>query len=78
MLVSNQWLDKLAAAHVNFTSHGMLDGPELSAHLLEDPPDKARSDLPSMPTVWNEEHDVGAIDGPRSLSEVTLVKSSGL
>jgi hypothetical protein len=26
MLLTNQWLDKLAASHVNFTSHGMLKG----------------------------------------------------
>lgn len=73
MLVSNQRLDKLAAARVNFTSRGMLDGPGLDS----DQPDKAHSDLHSMPTVQDEEHDVGAIDGPRSLSEVTLAKTSG-
>ena len=78
MLVSNQQLDKLTAARIDFTSHGMLDGPGLPTHLLGDPPDKAHSGLPSMPTVQDEEHDVGAIDGPRSLSEVTLAKTSGL
>ena len=33
MLLTNQHLDKLAAAHVNFTHCGMLDGTILSATL---------------------------------------------
>ncbi|KAG1727772.1 uncharacterized protein EDB91DRAFT_1013806, partial [Suillus paluster] len=33
MLVTNQWLDKLAATRVDFTSHGMLNGTCLSAAL---------------------------------------------
>ena len=33
MLLTNQHLDKLAAAHVNFTHRGMLDGTILSATL---------------------------------------------
>jgi hypothetical protein len=35
MLLMNQRLDKLAAAHVDFTNHGMLDGTVLSATLRE-------------------------------------------
>lgn len=65
----------LAAAHVDFTSHGMLDGPGLPAHLFSESQDQAHPDLDSMPTVQDKEHDVDAIDGPRSLSEVTLAKS---
>ena len=75
MLVSNQQLDKLAAAHVDFTSRGMLDGPGLPAHLVGESQDQSHPDLDSMPTVQDKEHDVDAIDGPRSLSEVTLAKS---
>jgi hypothetical protein len=33
MLLTNQRLDKLAAAHIDFTSRGMLDGTVLSAAL---------------------------------------------
>jgi hypothetical protein len=33
MLLTNQRLDKLAAAHVDFTERGMLDGTVLSAAL---------------------------------------------
>ena len=78
MLVSNQRLDKLAAAHVDFTSHGMLDSPGFPTHLLGDLPDAAHSEPHSMPIVQDEEHDVSAIDGPRSLSEVTLAKTPGM
>src|SRR5882724_959485 len=34
MLLTNQWLDKLAAAHVNFAHHGMLQGTPLNLELL--------------------------------------------
>jgi len=33
MLLTNQHLDKLAAAHVDFTDRGMLDGTVLSTAL---------------------------------------------
>jgi len=33
MLLTNQCLDKLAAARIDFTDHGMLDGTALSAAL---------------------------------------------
>jgi hypothetical protein len=35
MLLTNQWLDKLAASHVNFTSRGLLQGTFLSSILEE-------------------------------------------
>jgi hypothetical protein len=35
MLVTNQHLDKLAAAHVNFESRGMLNGPSVVGPLLD-------------------------------------------
>ena len=41
MLVSNQRLEKLAAACVDFTSRGMLDGPRLPAHLVGESQDQA-------------------------------------
>src|ERR1700678_434113 len=34
MLVTNQRLDKIAAARINFTSRGMLSGPNLSSGFL--------------------------------------------
>ena len=56
----------------------MLDGPGFPAHLLGDPPDAAHSEPHSMPIMQDKEHDVSAIDGPRSLSEVTLAKTPGM
>ena len=50
----------------------MLDGsglPEL---------DPAHHNLQSTPTMQEEEHDVDAVDGPRSLSEVTLAMSPSM
>jgi hypothetical protein len=33
MLVTNQWLDKLAAAHIDFAARHMLDGACLAPHI---------------------------------------------
>jgi hypothetical protein len=35
MLVTNQRLDKLAAARIDFTSRGMLNGPGIVGPLLD-------------------------------------------
>ena len=75
MLVSNQRLDKLAAARAGFTSRGMLDGPGLLAPLLGSRDNLA---LPGPHSMQDEEHDMNAVDGPQSLSEVTLAKSAGM
>ena len=55
MLVTNQRLDKLAAARVDFQAHGMLDwqlGPP------DPPPDLPANNLPD-----EEDDDGGAVDG---------------
>jgi len=68
MLVTNQRLDKLAAARVNFQTRGMLsssifDQPDPQSPPTTQPPDDAN----------NEDDDGGAIDGT-VLGEVTLAR----
>ncbi|KAF8259589.1 hypothetical protein EI94DRAFT_1813094 [Lactarius quietus] len=67
MLVTNQQVDKLAAACVDFTSRGMLDGP----NMVENGASAAQP---------NEDgEDIGAIDDmvdePELYSEITLAKT---
>ena len=68
MLVTNQWLNKLAAARVNFQARGMLNASIFSGHDLPgtQPP-------PTMRTEVNEDDDGGAVDGD-ILGEVTLAR----
>lgn len=83
MLVTNQRLDKLAAARVDFTARGMLRGSGLPLHLLGDdveadgleplPPQP----LPAMPDD-DERMDFGAVDEPLSQSEIKLAKTAGM
>ena len=68
MLVTNQRLDKLAAARINFRARGMLrssnfDQPDPQPPLATQPPDDAN----------NEDDDGGAVDGT-VLGEVTLAR----
>ena len=68
MLVTNQRLDKLAAARVNFQSRGMLSSsifgqPDSQPTLATQPPDDAN----------NDDDDGGAVDG-NVLGEVTLAR----
>ena len=68
MLVTNQRLDKLAAARVNFQSRGMLNAsifyqPDFQPPLAAQPPDDAN----------NDDDDGGAVDG-NVLGEVTLAR----
>lgn len=68
MLVTNQRLDKLAAARVNFQSRGMLSSsifgqPDAQPPLATQPPDDAN----------NDDDDGGAVDG-NVLGEVTLAR----
>ena len=65
MLVTNQQLDKLAAAHVNFQARGMLNASISSGH---DPPGLQLT----QPEV-DEDDDGGAVDGD-ILGEVTLTR----
>jgi hypothetical protein len=63
MLLTNQRLDKLAAAHVDFQARGMLDGPCITDVPL----------LPKPPDVDDSE----AVLGMTSLGDVKLAKCSG-
>ncbi|KAJ6622831.1 hypothetical protein B0H10DRAFT_1944422 [Mycena sp. CBHHK59/15] len=71
MLLTNQCLDKLAAARIDFTAHGMLDGALLPSLPL--PPCDPSSDPPDNP---DDEHvDNGAVEGPTCIGEVKLAKT---
>ena len=68
MLITNQKLDKLAAAHTNFQARGMLNASMFSGH---DPPGLQ---LPTtMQPEVNDDDDGGAVDSI-ILREVTLVR----
>ncbi|GLB41297.1 hypothetical protein LshimejAT787_0905120 [Lyophyllum shimeji] len=88
MLVTNQRLDKLAAARVFFNSHNMLSGPgspviaalrqlDLSQTTAPQPPPSLRtlSAQPLLPPDPLETRDSGEVDGPRSMSEIVLAKT---
>ena len=64
MLVTNQRLDKLAVARVNFQAHGMLSALLFSNRLEPAPPPLSED---------NDNNDGGAIDG-KILGEVILAK----
>jgi hypothetical protein len=80
MLVTNQRLDKLAAAHVDFNARGMLHGSGLPSHFFED---GIQPSLPSPPPSIpmskddDERMDFGAVEEPMSQSEVKLAKTAG-
>jgi hypothetical protein len=94
MLVTNQRLDKLAAARVDFTTRGMMDGPCLpNIRPLEILPSRTQPEpQPTAPSLlayppepvnlpeWNddEESDETAAEGPKSLGEVRLSRGSGM
>jgi hypothetical protein len=91
MLVTNQRLDKIAAARINFTSRGMLSGPNLSSGFLAQLSISVDNDIPqpaldnikqTVPAILpgnnnDGEGDAGAVDEPDSLAEVTLAKTYG-
>ncbi|KAG6807199.1 hypothetical protein H0H92_008439, partial [Tricholoma furcatifolium] len=85
MLVTNQRMDKLAAARVEFQRRGLLDGSGLPLHIISqvmdapyEPPSPPLP--PSQPAQLPNENDeaegedAGPVDGPRSMSEITLAK----
>ncbi|KAJ7107151.1 hypothetical protein C8R43DRAFT_1114272 [Mycena crocata] len=73
MLLTNQRLDKLAAARADFTARGMMAGS-----LLPPPPVPARDTPSPPPEDPNDERvDAGAIEGPTCVGEVKLAKSYG-
>ena len=86
MLIINTRNDKLAAARIDFTSCGMLDGTCLSETLdrLQDTSEHTNNsdtecssedgqDLDSD----EDENRTGPVDGPPALSEVTLAQKRG-
>ena len=71
MLLTNQWLDKLAAICVSFQTQGMLSS-SISDH--PDQPDPQPSLATKSPdNANNEDNDGGAVDGT-VLGEVTLAR----
>ena len=65
MLVTNQWLDKLAASHVEFKARGMLDRTPINV------------DPVPIPQSEDDDHDGDAIDGD-VLSEVKLARGASM
>ncbi|KAJ7714662.1 hypothetical protein B0H16DRAFT_1807649 [Mycena metata] len=68
ILLTNQRLDKLAAARVDFAARGMLDGP-----LLAVPP--RDGSVSPEPDPDDDRVDSGAIEGPTCIGEVKLAKT---
>ncbi|KAF7796680.1 hypothetical protein EIP86_007863 [Pleurotus ostreatoroseus] len=92
MLLTNQRLDKLAAARVDFAERGMLEGPctQIPAFILEmtglregDTEDQSHQDFVTGPLDTDEqddeddEDDEGAVDGMIE-AEVKLAKCPGM
>jgi hypothetical protein len=66
MLITNQRLDKMAAARVDFQARGMLDhAPAINVDLPPEPPAKLADD-----------DDSGAVDGMDILAEVQLARKA--
>lgn len=82
MLVTNQRLDKLAAARVDFTARGMLRGTGLPLYLLGDGAEdidffEATPQPPPPLPDDDERMDYGAVEEPMSQSEIKLAKTAG-
>ena len=74
MLLSNQRLDKLAAARVDFSACGMLKGPLLPDHLQDSFPHNAE---PTSVTDMDEDDDDAVVEGPKYVGEFQLAKCAG-
>ncbi|KAJ7759411.1 hypothetical protein DFH07DRAFT_772221 [Mycena maculata] len=71
ILLTNQRLDKLAAAHIDFATCGMLDGA-----LLPPPPPLRDGSASPAPENPDDVHvDNGAIEGATCIGEVKLAKT---
>ncbi|KAJ7750937.1 hypothetical protein DFH07DRAFT_869023 [Mycena maculata] len=71
ILLTNQRLDKLAAARVDFAARGMLDGA-----LLPPPPPLRNGSASPAPENPDDDHvDNGAIEGATCIGEVKLAKT---
>jgi hypothetical protein len=64
MLLTNQWLDKLAATCVDFASCSMLDGSLMAANM-------------PVPPLNDEDNDMGDAPGMTSLGDVKLTQYPG-
>ncbi|KAF8883641.1 hypothetical protein CPB84DRAFT_1850916 [Gymnopilus junonius] len=79
MLITNQCMDKLAAARVDFTARRMLRGSGLPLHLLGDKPVAPVVLVMPQPSPLpddDERMDFGAVEEPLSQSEVKLAKTA--
>lgn len=80
MLVTNQRLDKIAAARVDFGARDMLVGPGLPQHIIDldsdSPPPLPPSPPPHLPDD-DERCEMGVVDEPESQTEITLAKAHG-
>lgn len=72
ILLTNQRLDKLGAARVDFTSRGMMSGA-----LFPLPAPPLREFATPPPDSNDENVDHGAVDGPTCLGEVRLAQRYG-
>jgi hypothetical protein len=89
MLLTNQRLDKLAAARIDYTARGMMEGPCLSTiRHQHEALDQGLHPTQPIPLVnppqpvdtaidHHEEHDAAAFEGQKSLGEVKLAKGYG-
>ena len=73
MLLTNQRLDKLAASHVDFNAHGMLQGPCLAPYIELLLPGDDDGDVDD-----DVDDDEGPAHGPKVLATVTLAKCPGM
>ena len=72
MLVTNQRLDQLAAARIDFTARGMLSTPLYAPHLLPLPPA-----LPIVVLRGDVDNNDDTADGPKVDAAVTLARTRG-
>jgi hypothetical protein len=86
MLLINQRLDKLAAAKIDFTFRGMLDGPSTGIPVITSPgPDAlrlspiiAKADPASCVGHIDQDEDEGPVEGTKYEGEVLLARTPGM
>ena len=83
MLITNQRIDKLAAAHMDFTARGMLHGTGLPSYLLGEDGLLAESlmmDPARRPLLPDDDDnmELGAVQEPMSQSEIQLARTYGM
>ena len=81
MLLTNQCLDKIAAAQFNFTVRGMMEGHNFAGALdavMEAPELRRELEQEKGEEEEEEEEEEEVDDGPMCLGEVKLAKTPGL